>query len=58
MLMFFGMEGTIFFVLLLHNLDVKLCYTDTPRGVTYPYPILIGYADTDTRIHHFSGFSF
>jgi hypothetical protein len=24
----------------------------------YPYPILVGYADTDTRIHHFSGISF
>ena len=36
----------------------RLCYTDTLRGVTYPYPILVGYADTDTRIHHFSGFSF
>ena len=36
----------------------SLCYTDTPRGLTYPYPILVGYADTDTRIHHFSGFSF
>jgi hypothetical protein len=27
---------------------------DTPREVTYPYPILIGYTDTDTQIHHFS----
>jgi hypothetical protein len=26
--------------------------------MTYPYPILVGYADTDTRIHHFSGISF
>ena len=24
----------------------------------YPYPILVGYADTDTRIHRFSVFSF
>jgi len=24
----------------------------------YPYLILVGYADTDTRIHHFSGFFF
>jgi hypothetical protein len=24
----------------------------------YPYLILVGYADTDTQIHHFSGFSF
>ena len=24
----------------------------------YPYLILVGYADTDTRIHHFSGFCF
>jgi hypothetical protein len=31
---------------------------DTPRGVTYPYPILVGYADTDSQIHHFSGISF
>jgi hypothetical protein len=30
----------------------------TPRGVTYPYPILVGYTDTDTRIHHFSEISF
>jgi hypothetical protein len=37
---------------------LSLCYTDTSRGVTYLYPILIGYADTDTQIHHFSGFSF
>jgi hypothetical protein len=35
-----------------------LCYTDTPKRVTYLYLILAGYADTDTRIHHFSGFSF
>jgi hypothetical protein len=27
-------------------------------GVAYPYPILVGCKDTDTRIHHFSGFSF
>ena len=36
----------------------QLCYTDTPKKVTYPYPILVGYADTDTRIHYFSRFSF
>jgi len=36
----------------------RLCYTDTPSEVTYPYPILVGYADTDTQIHYFSGFFF
>ena len=35
-----------------------LCYTDTPRGVTYTYLILVGYTDTDTQIHYFSGFCF
>jgi len=28
------------------------------NGVTYPYPILVGYTNMDTQIHHFSGFSF
>jgi len=28
------------------------------KGVMYLYPILVGYVDTDTRIHHFSGFFF
>jgi hypothetical protein len=37
---------------------IVLCYMDASRRVTYPYPILVGYADTDTRIHHFSGISF
>ena len=36
-------------------LGQKLCYTDT---LTYPYPILVGDVDTDTRIHHLSGFFF
>jgi hypothetical protein len=31
---------------------------DTPRTVMYAYPILVGYMDTDTRIHHFSEISF
>jgi hypothetical protein len=31
---------------------------DTPEGVTYLYPILVGYADTDTRIHYFTESSF
>jgi hypothetical protein len=40
-----------------HCYSASLCYTDTPYGLTYLYPILIRYADTDTRIHHSSGFS-